>query len=245
VRPPLTALAPLVTALVWSAALVIEPGPFPRSPSLLLICVGMILCAAVSTAGMVVVGGRWAHRLGWLVVVTAAAIAVVRDVDLTWVLAAGVTLAAAITLVYLGRRLRRLPSATGPPTRAVLVPLILLAAPIALGMTATGPAWAALVIGLGAPLAALLYSRVIFGGLVTARAVWPLTALALSPFLEPAGIAVAIVLAVSVTVLAWHPSVKSAFHPPREVGSTFPIPPELAPREILDAARIDDTGSPR
>lgn len=244
-KPPLAALAPLAAALAWTAALIIEPGPFPGSPSVLLIGVGCISCAAVSTTGMVVVGGRWAHRLGWLVTGVTAGIAVVRPIDTAWVIAAFSSMGAALALVFLAGRIRQLPSAAGPPNRAVLLSLVLLAVPIALGLTATGPIWPNLVIGLGGPIAALLYTRVIFGGLVVTRVVYPVTSLALSPLLEPAAIVVVIALATTVTALAWHPSVKTAFHPPRQTGSAFPIPPELTPNEVLDAARIDDTGKPR
>ena len=44
---------------------------------------------------------------------------------------------------------------------------------------------------------------------------------------------------------AWHPSLKVAFDPPTESGSTYAIPPELAPQDILDAAQIDDHGKPQ
>jgi hypothetical protein len=49
-------------------------------------------------------------------------------------------------------------------------------------------------------------------------------------------------LGVLVAALAWDSSVRTAFHPPREAGSAYPIPPELAPKEILDEAGIDDRG---
>jgi hypothetical protein len=52
-------------------------------------------------------------------------------------------------------------------------------------------------------------------------------------------------LALAVLILAWHPSVKVSFHPPREVGSVFPIPPELAPSEIREAAHLDERGRAR
>jgi hypothetical protein len=35
-----------------------------------------------------------------------------------------------------------------------------------------------------------------------------------------------------------------AFYPPRETGKAYPIPPELAPKEVLDAAEIDERGRP-
>ena len=57
----------------------------------------------------------------------------------------------------------------------------------------------------------------------------------------PAG-AVSAAMGLSAAVLAWHPSVKTAYHPPREAGSTFPIPPELTPRQILDSADLDEHG---
>lgn len=244
-RPHITALAPLLAAVAWTVALMIEPGPLPPTPSVLLLGVGVISSAAVSTTGMVVAGAGWAHRLGWMVIAVTALIAVVRPIDVAWVIGALSTMAAALAMVSIAGRIRKLPTAAGPPSRAVLLPLVLLATPIALGVTASGPLWPALVIGLGALLTALLYARVIFGGLVAARVIWPGAALALSPLLEPAGTVVAIVLAIAVMMLAWHPSAKTAFHPPRLTGSTFPIPPELAPHQVLDAAQIDDTGNPK
>jgi hypothetical protein len=70
-------------------------------------------------------------------------------------------------------------------------------------------------------------------------------AVASTPWLGPVAGVVASALAVAVAALTWHPSVKASYHPPREVGTTFPIPPELAPREVLDAAEVDDSGRPR
>ena len=75
--------------------------------------------------------------------------------------------------------------------------------------------------------------------------VWPILAVALSPWLGWAAGTVSVALGVTVAVLSWHRSVQASYHPPLEVGTTFPIPPELAPHEVLDAAEIDDTGRPR
>ncbi len=54
----------------------------------------------------------------------------------------------------------------------------------------------------------------------------------------------AAIAGVAVVIAAWHPAVKASYHPPVEAGTSFPIPPELAPGEILDAAEIDDSGRP-
>lgn len=244
-RPPLTALAPLAAALTWTVALTLDPGPFPTTPSVLLICTGMIISATVSIVGLVLTGGRWAHRLGWLVIAVTAVLALARPIDAIWAVSVVISTLAAVALIGLASQVRKLSSATGPPARAVLLPLTLITVPIVVGLSGTGPAWPSSVIGFGAPIAALLYTRVIFGGLVVTRVVWPGIAVALAPFLDPVGAAVSLALAAVVAVIAWGAPVKAAYHPPRQLGSTFPIPPELTPGEVLDAARIDDSGKPR
>jgi hypothetical protein len=225
-------------------ALIIDRRPFSGVSSVLLIGLGLLACAAVSVVGMVMMAGRWAHRLGWTVVAATMLVALARPIDPSWITGLGTSLIAAIALVIIAPRIRRLPSATGPGDRAVLLPLALLGAPVAIGAGIPGPEWAVLALGLSAPLAAFLYSRVVLGGLTVARLLWPALALGASPFLIWPGPAVTVALGGLVAILAWHPSVKAAFHPPREVGSTFPIPPELAPKGILDAARVDDTVKP-
>jgi hypothetical protein len=66
--------------------------------------------------------------------------------------------------------------------------------------------------------------------------------LALTPLLGWVTGSVATAIAVAVAITAWSRAVKASYHPPREVGTTYRIPPELAPREILDAAQIDEKG---
>jgi hypothetical protein len=229
-------------ALAWVVALLVDPTPLPVNPSVLLVGLGLIGAGAVATTGLVVLGARWAARLGWLVCGAGAVVAVIRPIDGFWVAALLITTVGTAGLIGMRGRIRRLPSATGPPDRAVVLPLLLLAAPLAIGLSGAGPVWAALVIGLGAAVVAYAYARVIPGGLLAARIVWPAAALGAAPFLELAGAIVAPALALAVLAVAWHPSVKMAFHPPRKTGSTFPIPPELAPTEVLDAAGIDDRG---
>ncbi len=105
--------------------------------------------------------------------------------------------------------------------------------------------WALLTVGVSAPIVAFVYSRVLPGGLLAIRCSGPC-----SPSPSPPGSAcgpgtISVALAVAVAAMSWHSSVKASYHPPREVGTTFPIPPELAPPEVLDAADIDDSGRPR
>jgi hypothetical protein len=102
-----------------------------------------------------------------------------------------------------------------------------------------------MMIGLTAPLAALWFARVFPGGLLAIRVLWPILSigLAFTQWLAPA--IVSLFGGISIAILAWHPSVAVAFHPPRERGTVYPIPPELAPRDVLDSANLDEQGRPR
>jgi hypothetical protein len=229
---------------MWTIALVVDRGPFQGAPTVL-IGVGMLATATVGTVGMIVVGGRWAHRLALASLAMTLVVAFVRDIDVMWV--AG-TVATAVALVALlspavTAGIRKLPSASGPPPPAITPPLLLLLAPALLGLVGNEAIpWALLVVGLSAPNAAFLYSRVLPGGLIGIRLVWPLMTLALTPLLGWVTGSVATAIAVAVAITAWSRAVKASYHPPREVGTTYRIPPELAPREILDAAQIDEKG---
>jgi len=174
-------------------------------------------------------------------------LAVVRPIDLLWGLALASNLMAAIAVLSpaLIAGLRKLPAAGGPPARAVLLPLFLIGLPFPLGISA----WAVaspgtLIVGVSAPLAALWFARVFPGGLYAVRIIWPALAIGLSFTQWWAPAIVSVISGAVVGVLAWHPSVGIAFHPPREVGTVYPIPPELTPREVLDSADLDDHGRP-
>lgn len=243
-KPPLLAATTLLAALAWTVALIVNASPFPPAPALL-IGFGLVTTASVATVGMIVVGGRWAHRLGLVSLGITLILAVVRPIDAMW--AAGVicTTLALVALLSppLTATIRKLASASGPPPRAILPPLILLLTPVVLGLAgADASVWALLTVGLSAPLAAFLYSRVLPGGLLGIRIVWPVLAVILAPPLGLIAGPVSVALAVAVAVTARDEAVKASYHPPREVGSTFPIPPELAPKEVLDEAQIDEKG---
>jgi hypothetical protein len=181
-------------------------------------------------------------------VVATLLIAVIRPIDTMWFAALAASIAAGVLLFLpiVTDGIRKLPSATGPPVRAVLLTLLLIVAPTPLGLAAWDqPTLATLVVGLTAPLAALWYSRVLPGGLSGVRIIWPLLAIGLAALQPLPATVVSVLTALVVLAMAWHPEVKVAFHPPRETGRVFPIPPELAPKEILDAADLDERGRPR
>lgn len=235
---------PLVAALAWTAALVASSGPFSPAAALLA-GIGVLSMSSVSVVGMTLTGGRWAHRLAIGSVAAGLVIAVMRPIDGFWVLGLILSaLAGAILFIPSVRsRIRRLPAASGPPQTAVLAAVMLLTAPFLIGVAFLDTApWAGLIIGLSAPIAAFLFSRVVPGGLLSIRLGWPLVAVGLAPFVEMPAAAVSAGLGLAVALIAWRPEVKTSFHPPRETGTTYPIPPELAPGDILDAARIDERG---
>lgn len=246
IAPVLAATTQMAT-LTWAIALVVDSSPLTAAPAFLL-GLGLLAMSTVSLVGMIVVGGRWAHRLGLAAVAVQAVLAVIRPIDFVWVVGVVLTAVALAALLSpaMTATIRKLPSASGPPPRAVTAPLVLLATPCILGLLGNeAEVWALLVVGVSAPTVAFLYSRVLPGGLLAIRVLWPVTALALSPLLGWWAGGTAAVIAIAVAAIAWDDSVKASYHPPREVGTTFPIPPELAPREVLDAAEIDDRGRRR
>lgn len=247
VKVPLLSSTPLVAAMIWAVAFVVDPGPLAPG-SVLLTSVGLVGVTTLGLVGITVTGGRWAHRVCLGSVVAMVVLAVVRPIDTIWVVALVTTVLAGVALLSpaLTGALRRLPPATSPPLRAVMIPLLLIGIPYLLGLAAWDePSAGTMVVGLGAPAAALWYARVLPGGLYVVRAIWPALAvgLAFTQWLAPA--LVSALSGLVVALLAWHPTVKVAFHPPREVGSVYPIPPELAPGEVLDSANLDERGRPR
>jgi hypothetical protein len=247
VKTALLVITTQIATLAWIVALLIDPSPLEQAPALLT-GLGLLGMSTVAKVGMIVVNGRWAHRLGLLTMTFTMVLAIIRLIDFLWFVALALSTVAIVALLSptVTGGIRKRPSASGPPPRAVTPPLLLLVAPVLLGLAGNGAQpWALLVVGLSAPSVALLYSRVVPGGLLALRAVWPLLAIGLSPWLGWWAGSISAALAIAVAVTSWHQSVRASYHPPQEAGTTFPIPPELAPSEVLDAAQIDETGRPK
>lgn len=246
-KSPALAASPFLAALAWTVALLIDGGPY-QPTAVFLVGLGLIVSAVISMVGMVVAAGRWAHRQAMAVVTAAFVLALARPIDGWWIAALLITTiaAAALFMPALTSGIRKLPAATGPPARSIIAPLILVGVPYFLGVLSYDVVgWPVSLVGISAPIVALAYSRVMPGGLILLRVIWPVLAVALAlPMGWSRGL-VSAFLGVTVALVAWDQSVKTAFHPPYETGSAYPIPPELAPREILDAADLDDRGRPR
>jgi hypothetical protein len=96
--------------------------------------------------------------------------------------------------------------------------------------------------GASGPLAALLYSRTIPGGLAALRFGLIAVSLALAAVMPIPHAVVAVLVSAAICATAWSPDVAIAFRPLVEKGTSYAIPPELAPKEILDSAGIDEKG---
>jgi hypothetical protein len=227
----------LLAAILWTVEVAVRPGDFSAA-GLLLLGFGLLTMAAVAVVGMVVTGGRWSHVYALITLGLTAVVAITRPVTTLWLIALLVSAAAAIALLGETVRsgVRKLPSAAGPGSKAVVLPLLLLAVPVGLALGSPSPGWLTAASGIAASLTAFLYSRVIVGGLLATRVLWPLLSVASAfPLVIPDSLA-PIASALAVAAIAWQPEIKAAYHPPVETGSTFPIPPELAPPDILGAA---------
>ncbi len=239
------AATPMTAVLLWVLALILEPGIYSPG-SALLIGVGWLILTTTATVGIVLVGGRWAKNTLLGVLATTLPVAVSRPLDLvSWIALAFTATAAVILLTPQQTRLvRKLPSAAGPPPKAVFVTLAAAALPLALGLVPTEPNAAVFVMATAGVVSSFAYSRTIPGGLLLMRYGLPLLALTLAFFMNLPHAVVAIATTVAISAVALSSDVAVAFRPLIEKGTTYAIPPELAPREIRDGAGIDDRGKP-
>lgn len=245
-RPLVTAASLFVSAALW-AGIISATDDYPASSSVVL-GVGLLVISAVSVVGAVAGASRWALRLG----VAQAAVMVALGVlfPLTpWTMAAMASAGVAGAGLAGGSfqaLVRQRPPADGPPPRSVLLTLLLLVSP---------PLWALIASdGLGAPgVVAVItawvtmasYAKAIPGALAAVRVLSPLILVGTGVAEGlPSGAAI-VVTAAGLVALAWSVDARIAVHPLAEPGTTVPIPPELAPRDVLDAAGIDDRGRRR
>lgn len=244
--PQVTATALFASAVTWAGIGSIT-DVYPTSSSFIL-GAGLLLISAVSIVGMVAGAARWALRLALSSAAAMVALGLVFPLTPWTVAAMAFAGAAGAGLAGTGfdGLIRKRPPADGPPARSVLLSLLLLIAP---------PVWALLSPdGLGVwPLIAAVvtwgtmawYVKAAPGALVAVRVVSPLI-LAVAAFAAglPVGALIALAAA-GLVALAWTVDARIAVQPLAEPGTTVSIPPELAPRDVLDAAGIDDRGRRR
>lgn len=229
-------------AFVWALA-VVRADVWPSGPALLL-GVWLVVAATVALVGMVAGSSRWAHRLGIGVSIAGLGLAVVLPVGPLWwtgVILSGLSTAALAGPLTSGL-IRRRVAASGPPLRAVALALTLFITPAVLalaGVDGLGSGWVWVA---GAGLALVVYLRALPGAVLATRGVAPVAA-AIGAIGAPLPVAAAcLVTGAAVTGLAWTRDARLSVRPLTEPGKPVPIPPELAPSEVLDAAGIDSRG---
>ncbi|MGD2061727.1 MAG: hypothetical protein PVF87_12720 [Acidimicrobiia bacterium] len=245
-RPQATAAAMFASATTW-AGIASTTDVYPTSSSLVL-GAGLLVVTAVSIVGMVAGASRWALRLALATAAVMVALGLVFPLTPWTITAMALAGAAAAGLAGTGfdGMIRQRPPADGPPARSVLLSLLLLVSPSAWALAAPdglGVSGLAAVAVTWATMA--WYVKAAPGALLVARVIAPLVLVA-TAILEgaPVGFAVA-VTAAGLVALAWTVDARIAVHPLAEPGTRVPIPPELAPRDVLDAAGIDDRGRRR
>lgn len=245
--PFLVAGSVAAAGLLWAVKLILTPGLLAPDAGVLA-GLDLLLLSTVAAAGLVLARGRWSRRLAYGVLAAGGAAALGTPLDAWWALALVVSGAALVGLLgpWLNGWLRRLRAAAGPPVPAVLLALSLLALPGAVAVIGHGGlAPGSWLLAAAGPVLAWSYVRAHTAGLWGSRLL-PVFALpaALSAPLLPA---VLLLLAAAVPAgLAWTAQAGLAVSPldPRSA-TVVPMPPELVPPEVLEAAGLDDRGRPR
>lgn len=237
----------LAAALIWAGLVASGAGPWSPTPALL-VAAQLVVLAAVAVVGMLVAASRWARRLGVAVAAAGLALGVVIPVGGWWwagVAASGLALAGLVGTAFKGV-VRERPAATGPPREAVLLSLLLISAPGILGVVSPdGVGAAALVASLASVGAGAWYLKAAPGALWVVRLLAPLLWLVAAVATGLWGGVVLGVGAAGAAGLAWTAGARLAVKPLTTEGTRVRIPPELAPREVLDAAGLDERGRRR
>lgn len=240
----LTTLALLVSSLA-AAFVLTGPEPTWEDGAGAMIAAGHVMLTAIAIVGALVGSARWARWMGTGLAALLAVPAVLHPVGAAWivmVLAAGLALAG---LVGTGLRsvVRQRPPAGAPPVKATALVLGLLCAPMAVGAAQpAGVAPADWAVATASVALAAWYTRARPAALWGVRLVVPLLA-GISAVVVPwPAAAVLVVGYLILTRLAWSTDARIAVIPLASPGRRVPIPAELTPEEILDAAGIDARG---
>ena len=235
---------PLLAALAWAWALVTLAGPWPR-PAVVAIAADLVLLATVAVVGMILGRSRWARRLAAATATAGLALGAFVEFGAPWVVAAATSAAAlgAVTGPWLKGWVRERPAALGPPEVAVVLEILLLAIPGIVGAAAVGGLGAAAIVGIAAaPLAAFWYAKTVKGAVVAVRLLYPAVAVVTGIFEGGVTGLVLAVVGVAAGALAWTSGVLVAARPLTTKARSVPIPAELTPPEILEAAGLDERG---
>lgn len=244
VAPFLVAALAVAAAALWGLHLAVDPDPFAGGAAAV-VALTLVVLTVVTAGGLLLARSRWARRL--LPAVAGAMIALAAPTPMDPMVATALALAAAAAAgaagPWLGRWARRRPAAGGPSPLGTAALLGSLALPGAVGLIRHGglsaPDW--IVVG-GAAAGTWLLSRARPSGLWILRVGLPAAAVA-AALVDgvPSGPLLAAAVAIP-SALAWKVDLGPDPVLPSE---RLPIPPELAPLDVLQAAGYDDTGRPQ
>jgi hypothetical protein len=247
-RSPVVITASVVLAsLAWALNLVFGSGPLDNSAAALL-AADQLVVGTVIGVGIALARGRWTRRAALLLLGGQALLGIALDANGWWIAAVLATAIgiAAVAGPWLGGWLRKLPRADGPPPRAVIMNLGLIALPSLVAVTGFDgvPLAGWLLSGL-ALAAAWAYSQAWLPALWAVRVALPVLGVAAAAALPWWGALVLGLAVTALTALAWSPEVRQATLSPAAVPvDLIPIPPELTPPEVLEAAGFDTRGRP-
>jgi hypothetical protein len=210
-----------------------------------MIATGHIILTAITVVAALVGAARWSVSLGVALAALLAVPAVLHPIDPAWVVMVGAAGLALIGLIgtRLSGAVRLRPAAAGPPRKAVALVLGLLSVPLVVGfLQPDGVDLADWLVVTAAVALGVWYSRARPTALWAVRVALPLLAVG-CVLVVPLPAAVGVIAAFGVmSWLAWSADARVAVIPLAAPGRRIPIPPELAPGEILDAAGFDARG---
>jgi hypothetical protein len=233
----------LLGAFIWGAALVLGPGPWD-SEAAGVGAAGLLAVATLATVSILVESSRLGYRLAWGLVAAETMVAVLHPISTLWLMGVIALTGAGLALAEpsLGGWVRRQPQPAPIPAAALTLCLVLLAAgPVVALASPHRPVGILPLLTAGNWLVLLWYVRRRPGREWVPRTLIPL--FALSGLLLPSPARWGwLILQMGAAAAAWRKGARLAVRPLLERGHPVPIPPELAPAEVLEAARIDRSG---
>lgn len=245
------AALPITSGLSWALFLAFGQVTIARS-SALMAATSIVLLGCVTTVGYLLNRGHWTQRT---LLAHAAAGLLTGAVtipgagwgQLWWSAGLLSAVQAGVSLSPIPKPwVRRRKAAGGPGPLASSIPLLLVATPMVIGLAIpVGPGMAASLLAWSALPLAFAFAQSYRWSLWVLRLAYPaMTILALSG--ESLWSKIGIVAISGITVaLSWTTDASVAVtRPPMTRTGVFPIPPELTPDDVLDAAGIDGSGRP-
>ena len=247
-RSPVVIAASVVLAsLAWALTLVFGSGPLAASAAALW-AVDQLVVGTVVGVGIVLARGRWTRRAALLLLGGQALLGVFLTADGWWI---GAVLATAIAIAavagpWLGGWIRKLARADGPPPRAVIMNLGLVALPSLVAVTGfDGIRVAGWLLSGFALATAWAYSQAWLPALWAVRVALPVLGIAAAAALPWWGALLLGLAVTALTALAWSPEARQATLSRSAVPvDLVPVPSELTPPDVLESAGFDTRGRP-